>query len=304
MSDPAPARRRALISLCLLAASPLLRAGTTDPPALRVMASNYPLAYFAERLLGARGAMDFPVPPDEDPAYWRPDAKAVGKMQRADLIVLNGAEYEKWLPHVSLPRLKVVDTSTGFREAYIHIENVVTHSHGPGGLHSHGGTAYTTWLDFDQAARQAEALAEAIARKRPEWRSQILDKLVSLKQDLAGLDASLAKLSAAKPGLPLLASHPVYQYLARRYRLNLQPVHWEPEEMPPPLEWRALEAMRATHPARWMLWEAEPSPEIAAKLEAVGIASVVFGPGAKRPESGDFLTEMQRNLETLQPVFR
>jgi zinc transport system substrate-binding protein len=53
-----------------------------------------------------------------------------------------------------------------------------------------------------------------------------------------------------------------------------------------------------------MLWEAEPSPEIAAKLEAVGIASVVFGPGANRPESGDFLTEMRRNLETLQPVFR
>jgi zinc transport system substrate-binding protein len=303
MSRHSPARRRALASLCLLAAAPLVRAGATASSPLRIVASNYPLAYFAERLAGARGEVDFPAPPGVDPAFWRPDAKAVGRMQRADLIVLNGADYEKWLPHVSLPRLKTVDTSAGFREAYIRIENAVTHSHGPGGTHSHAGTAFTTWLDFDQARQQAEALAEALGRKRPEWQGLVAENLASLKADLAALDAGLKAVAAARPGLPLLASHPVYHYLARRYGLNLKSVHWEPDEMPPAGEWSALQKALAGHPAQWMLWEAEPNPDIAAKLKGLGVGSLVFDPGANRPESGDFLTVMQRNVENLKTAF-
>jgi zinc transport system substrate-binding protein len=304
MPEHSPARRRALVSLCLLAASPLVRAGSTGSPTLKVVASNYPLAYFAERLGGARVAVSFPAPAEADPAFWHPDAKAVGAMQRADLIVLNGADFEKWLPHVALPRLKTVDTAAGFRDAFIHIENAVTHSHGPGGTHSHAGTAFTTWLDFDQAAQQAQALADAMARKRPEWKSLITENLAALKADLAALDTELKATAAAKPGLPLLASHPVYQYLARRYGLNLQAVHWEPNEMPPAEEWQALEKTLAKHPAKWMLWEAEPSPDIAAKLRALGVGSVPFEPCANRPASGDFLSAMRRNAENLKAAFR
>lgn len=304
MSAHSPARRRALALLCLLAAAPLVRAAVTGSPTLKIVASNYPLAYFAERLAGARGAVDFPAPPDVDPAFWRPDARAVGRMQRADLIVLNGADYEKWLPHVSLPRLKTVDTSAGFRDAYIRIENAVTHSHGPGGMHSHAGTVFTTWLDFDQAGRQAQSLADALGRKRPEWKGLIAENLALLKADLAGLDEALKTAAAGKPGLPLLASHPVYQYLARRYGLNLRSVHWEPNEMPPAEEWRALEKTLAGHPAQWMIWEAEPDPDIAARLKTLGVGSLVFNPCANRPESGDFLTEMQRNVQNLKTAFR
>lgn len=304
MSEHSPARRRALATLCLLAASPLVRAGATGSPALKIVASNYPLAYFAERLAGARGVVDFPVPPDQDPAFWRPDSKAVGRMQRADLIVLNGADYEKWLPQVSLPRLRTVDTSAGFRDAYIHIENAVTHSHGPGGTHSHAGTAFTTWLDFDQAGKQAEALAEALARKRPEWKGLVAENLASLKADLAALDDELRKTTSAKPGLPLLASHPVYQYLARRYGLNLQAVHWEPDAMPPAGEWDALEKTLVGHPARWMIWEAEPNPDIAARLRELGVGSLVFEPCANRPDSGDFPAAMRRNVQNLAAAFR
>lgn len=304
MPEHSPARRRALVSLCLLAASPLVRAGSTSSPTLKVVASNYPLAYFAERLGGSRVAVNFPAPAAVDPAFWHPDAKAVGTMQRADLIILNGADYEKWLPHVALPRLKTVDTAAGFRDAFIHIENAVTHSHGPGGTHSHAGTAFTTWLDFQQAAQQAQALAEAMTRKRPEWKSMITESLAGLKADLAALDTELKAITATKPGLPLLASHPVYQYLARRYGLNLQAVHWEPNEMPPAEEWQALEKNLAKHPAKWMLWEAEPDAPIAARLRALGVASVPFEPCANRPESGDFLSLMKRNAENLKAAFR
>jgi zinc transport system substrate-binding protein len=302
MPEHSPARRRALAALGLLAVSPLLPAAPEAK--LRIVASNYPLAYFAERLVGSRASVSLPVPADEDPAYWRPSARAVGDMQRADLIVLNGADFEKWLPHVSLPRLKTVDTSARFKDAYIRIENAVTHSHGPGGEHTHAGTAYMTWLDFRQASLQAEALAEALVRKRPEWKSQIEGNLAGLKADLAGFDAELKRIAGARPGLPLLASHPVYPYLARAYGLNLRSVHWEPDEPPPAAEWAALKGLLSSHPAKWMIWEGEPAAESVTRLKTHGVGSLVFDPVANRPESGDFLEAMRANVERLKAAFR
>lgn len=292
-------RGLALLGLWLLCLSAALADGK-----LKIVATNYPLAYFAERLGGARASVTFPAPADVDPAFWKPDAQAVAGMQKADLILLNGADYEKWLARVSLPKLKQADTSAAFKDRYIRIENAVTHSHGPGGLHSHAGISFTTWLDFEQAGRQAQAVAEAIIRKRPEWTSVVMDNLRGLREELAALDSEVQGLAANKAKLPLLASHPVYDYLARRYGLNLVSVHWEPNEMPPAEEWTGLTKTLSGHPARWMLWEAQPAPEIVAKLKAAGVGSLVFDPCANRPAAGDFLSVMRANVANLSAAFR
>jgi len=278
-------------------------AGTsTDSPRLKIVAANYPLAYFAERIGGNRVAVSLPVPAGEDPSFWKPTAKEVAEMQKAELVLLNGADYERWLPRVSLSKFKLADTSAAFKDGFIRIENAVTHSHGPGGMHSHDGLANTTWLDFAQAQKQAEAVAQAMVRKRPELKAVFLENLQPLQADLAELDGQLK--AAAKPGRPLLGSHPVYQYLARRYALNLKSVHWEPDEMPPQPEWEGLRNSLAGHPAKAMIWEAQPSAEIAAKLKAMGVDSLVFDPCANRPESGDFLEVMKKNLEGLRMAMR
>jgi zinc transport system substrate-binding protein len=276
-------------------------AGTsTGSPRLKIVAANYPLAYFAERIGGARVAVSLPVPAGEDPSFWKPGAKEVGEMQKAELVLLNGADYEKWLPRVSLSKFKLADTSAAFKDGFIRIDNALTHSHGPGGMHSHDGLANTTWLDFEQAGKQAEAVAQAMVRKRPELQAVFLENLKPLQADLAELDRQLK--AAAQPGRPLLGSHPVYQYLARRYGLDLKAVHWEPDELPAPAEWDGLRKILAGHPAKAMIWEARPAGEIAAKLKAMGVDSQVFDPAANRPESGDFLDAMKKNLESLRAV--
>jgi zinc transport system substrate-binding protein len=196
-----------------------------------------------------------------------------------------------------------VDTSAGFRDAYVRIEQAVVHSHGTGGIHSHEGIASTTWLDFEQASKQAQAVAEALIRKRPEWKTLVAENLEALGADLAELDKKARDIVHAKPDQPLLASHPVYQYLEQRYGLHLQSMHWEPTVMPVATEWTGLTKIRMKHPARWMLWEAVPTPEIAKRLKAMGIGSLEFSPCAQRPASGDFLSEMQRNLENLRTAF-
>lgn len=291
-----------LISLGLSAGS-ATAGGVTNATPLRVVTSNYPLTYFAERIGGSRVLVNFPVPSDEDPSFWKPDSKAVSAMQRAELILLNGADYEKWLSKVSLSKFKVADTSAGFKDQFIRIENAVTHSHGPGGMHSHDGLANNIWLDFDLASKQAAAVAEAMSRKRPELHDQFMENLKALQTDLAGLDQELKTLTSTKPGLALFGSHPVYQYLAKRYGLNLKMVHWEANEIPPESEWSNLKKTLANHPARWMLWEAQPDAAIVERLKKEGVQSLVFEPAANRPESGDLLEVMKQNITNLQAAY-
>ena len=132
---------------------------------LMVYVVNYPLQYFAERIAGEHATVVFPAPTQVDPAFWMPEPSAIAAYQRADVILLNGANYAKWLSKVTLPYARSVDTSVGFQDRYIRITDAVTHMHGPTGAHTHADYAFTTWLDFALATQQAQAISEALSRK-------------------------------------------------------------------------------------------------------------------------------------------
>jgi zinc transport system substrate-binding protein len=260
---------------------------------------NYPLAYFAERIGGGLVEVVFPLDEDEDPAFWVPSDEVVAGYQGADLIVDNGAGYAKWMATATLPAGKIVDSSAAFAGELIEVDEVV-HSHGEDGEHAHGGTAFTTWLDFGQAVQQAEAVYEALAELVGEGGAEALaENWAGLRADLEGLDEAMRARAREIGDLPLVASHPVYQYWARRYGLAVESVHWEPEEVPGEGELEELEALLAEHPAAWMIWEGEAEGAAVAKLAERGLGSVVFDPCAARPEEGDFLDVMRANVEAL-----
>ena len=288
----------------MLLAALLLATGAAANDKLRIFTVNYPLAYFAERIAGDLAEVEFPAPAGVDPAFWMPDTATIGDYQRADLILLNGAGYAHWASRVSLPGFRSVDTSRAFRDRYIQVEQTSGHSHGPSGEHDHGGTAFTTWLDLAQAAQQAEAIALALRRKRPDQADAIDNRLKQLRDQLVTLDQRLRNAAAASEAHPVLASHPVYQYLARRYSLNLRSVTWEPDQMPDAAQWAQFEQILTEHPARWMIWEAEPAPEIVARLRRLRVEAIVFDPSANRPEQGDFLATMSSNAKRLMLVFQ
>ncbi len=281
----------AVLSLTTLAAE------QTD---LAVYTVNYPLKYFAQRIAGEHADVMFPAPADVDPAFWQPDVEIIAGYQQADLILLNGAGYAQWVTRVSLPRRKLVDTSATFRDRYIHVNEGVTHSHGPGGDHSHTGTAFTTWLDFSQAAEQARAIAAALTQKRPQWKDDFASNLAALEADLLELDKQIETMVTANPDQLLVASHPVYQYFQRRYGLNLVSLMWEPDEVPSEAQWIELERTLKKYPARWMIWESYPNPGIVERLRAMGVESIVFDPAGNYPAKGDFLGVMTQNVKNLQ----
>jgi zinc transport system substrate-binding protein len=287
-----------LLIVLLLAAVPAMAAEK-----LVIYTVNYPLQYFAQRIGGQHVDVHFPAPKDIDPAFWKPDAKTVAEYQQADLILLNGANYAKWVNQVTLPRQRMVDTSRSYRDQLIKVSAGATHSHGPGGDHSHSGTAFTTWLDPQQASLQAKAIRDALIAKRPDLKGEFEQNYQALHAQLMEIDNRIKQIVAKQPRQPLLASHPVYQYLARRYDLNLESVLWEPQVMPSDRQWQALRELLSEHPARRMIWEGQPDPEIVEQLKQLAVHSTVFDPCANVPAQGDYLEVMHQNVRNLEIIF-
>jgi len=267
----------------------------------QVYVVNYPLAYFADRIGGKMIDVHFPEI-NGDPAFWKPEAKYVQAFQGADLILLNGATYAKWTTKVSLPESRIVNTSASFRDRFIEVEEDAAHKHGKDGGHNHIGTAFTTWLDLEQAEQQAVAIRDALIRLLPNSKHAIENNFVDLQKNLQALDTELKEIANKYGETPLIGSHPVYQYLARGYDLKIRSVHWEPDEMPDENGWAELAAIRKEHPTKIMLWEGEPDRAIDRKLLEQGVSIVVFDPCGNRPDKGDWLSVIQASISQLGSV--
>ena len=282
--------------------APAAPAADVHPDHLVVITVNYPLAYFAERLGGDEVVVVFPAPADEDPAFWSPGPAVVAAYQEANLVLLNGAGYAKWVERATLSPANLIDTTAGAADRLLELEGTVTHSHGPEGDHEHGGWAFTTWLDPTLAAEQARAVAAALQSRLPGSEAAINQRLTALETDLAALDARLAAAAEAIGSEPLLFSHPVYQYFIHRYQLNGHEVHWEPDAEPDGKMWSELGQSLDQEAVQWMLWEDDPMESTVAGLDERGISSDVFSPCANVPPAGDWLTVMTENAEALETI--
>jgi zinc transport system substrate-binding protein len=269
-----------------------------DTPVVYVV--NYPLKYFAERI--GNDNVEVVLPDiDGDPAFWEPDPSQVADFQQADLILLNGAGYAKWVSRVSLPSARMVNTGSALDDQFIRREDVMTHTHGPGGEHTHGDIAFTTWLDPEVATEQARAIEQAFSGKWPEKTSEFAQGLADLESDLEALDRDIQTV-ADQIKVPLIMSHPVYQYLERRYDLDAVSVHFEPDIVPNDEMIGHLQDLLKEHPADWMVWESDPLPESVRVLKDLGLESIVFDPCGNQPEVGDYLDIMRRNVSELEKI--
>lgn len=273
-----------------------------------VYTTFYPTTYFTQRIAGEHVKVVCPCPTDEDPAFWTPDDETVEAYQQADLIVVNGASFEKGLANVTLPESRIVDTTKPLADELIVLEQAVTHTHGPHGTHSHEGIDGHTWLDPINARTQAGEIKDALAKHWPDQAAAFEQGYAGLAKDLEALDARLKTLTEKLGDQVLLCSHPAYNYVGRRYAWSLKTYHLDPETMPDDETFAKIKSYLAEQPASYMLWESEPTKEIADRMSTeLGIESVVFSPceglDAEQLEAGeDFLTVMNTNVQRLEAV--
>jgi len=267
------------VLLCGCGSSKTMNNGTTQKTDGKpvVLASFYPLQFFAERIAGDLADISCPLPADADPVYWKPADADIKALQEADLILLNGAGFEKWAATTVLPDDAVVRTADAITEPLMTYADAVVHTHGDGSTHAHEGADGHTWMDPMMALVQAQSVHDALAARLPDEHKTTLKKnFDALAGELRQLDAAFKEI---KPSGVLFAEHPAYQYPARRYGWQIEHVDIEH----PPAKKTGL-----------LLWEGEPSKKLP------GFSNLVFSPCESAPESGDYLSVMRDNLARLK----
>ncbi|MFI4897391.1 MAG: metal ABC transporter substrate-binding protein [Phycisphaerales bacterium JB059] len=263
-----------------------------------VMTTFHPTTWITERLAGGLVEVECPLPEGEDPIFWRPSAEVIRRYQEADLIVVNGAELEKWVATAALPRSRVVDSCDELSVELITIESS-THSHGPAGEHSHDGIDGHTWVDPLLAVEQAERITEAMSEAFPEHTEAFETNLATLRDELRLLDAQLSEIDPA--GVSLIASHPAYNYLSRRHGWEVESLDLDPEGELTDEDVMDVAAHVRPGTRGVLLWEGPPLQASAERLEQAGITSVVFSPAENPGEGeGDYLSSMQENIQRLR----
>lgn len=267
-----------------------------DRPSIVVV--NKALEHIAARLIDGEADVIFPVPQGVDPSFWRPSITDISRVQSADLILLNGAGFATWVDRVSLPRSRLVNTTSDIKDQFIVTESI-THSHGDGGEHSHEGLASYTWLDPMLAIAQAEAIAGAIAGRGIAPADDVYARLEGFRSDLEALDAEARSALAPAADVAMIATHPRYQYFARRFGVSITSLEWDAGVMPTEDEFAELARLAVDLEAKVLIWEAEPPAEAIERADAIGLRSVVFPPLAAQTPSESFVSAYQSSVAAL-----
>jgi zinc transport system substrate-binding protein len=156
------------------------------------------------------------------------------------------------------------------------------------------------------AKAQAEAVLDALCARYPAPTDEFHANFDKLAADLDKLAARAATISARLEGQTLAASHPAYNYLARRNGWQIQNFTLDPETPLEPADWENLRGGLSAMPVIVMLWEAEPLEETSKMLfDDQGLTSVVFSPAEtlapeQRAKGEDYLTIMNANFGRLE----
>ncbi len=276
----------------------------TESKEEKILTTFYPTTYFAKSISGGLIPVECPVPAAEDPIHWQPSRNSILKYQAASLIIINGANFEQWVDSVNLPLSRVIESVKLPSEELVRYETIAEHRHGPQGSHAHQGIDGHTWLDPLYAKEASHNIFESMCVRWPKYRGEFTKNHEKL---VVGLDALHVRMNAIEMP-PAFASHPAYNYLARRYGWHIQNLDLVPDKILSDEQIKIIGSYAKQKPMRLLLWESEPLAKNIEELEKrLGISSVVFSPcemiaeGSSEEES-DYLSRMNQNIDRLVSV--
>ena len=287
----------ALLLACTTPAPPAAPSPAVAPLELRT--TSFPVDWLVRRLAPSDAVVTLILPAGEDPPDWQPPGPTIEGLQRADLVFAHGAGYEGWMATSLLPDDRVVYASAG--QALIELGGAA-HQHGAGPAHSHAGVDPHVWSDPRAYVAEAQVVGEALRRARPAEAAAVQRREDALKQSVLALDLELAEAWAPRAGLPLSANHPAFNYLARRYGLDITSFGFDPAGPPTP-EALAGWVTWAEGGGRHLLWETPPSAAVMAAFPSTTV-HVVLDPLEQPAQAGryDYLAQARQNIVEINKI--
>lgn len=268
---------------------------------LSVVTSFYPLYFFAERIGGDKAVVTNIVPAGAEPHDYEPTAQDMARMEKSDLIILNGGGFEAWSDRI---------------EQNIRAENTVIVMAGEGLMtrEMSGEDSLTTdphvWLDPWLAQRMVYKIVRGFVLADPTNTAYYEENASTLAGKL-GIWGTIYQRLEDCPEKNIITSHSAFGYLAAEYGLNQVSIAGlSPDAEPSPSELARIAQFAKTNNVQYIFFESLASPKLSQTIAAeVGAKTLVLNPleGLSDDELArgeDYFSVMYNNLVNLQTALQ
>ena len=209
----------------------------SDGP-IRVVATFSILGDMVSRIGGERVAVTTLVGPDGDTHVYRPTPAAARAVSEADVLVVNGLDFEGWLDRLiettNFDGVRVVATAgiepitfeddhgDGHGGDDDHEEGKADEDHGDEhDAHDHGAFDPHAWQSLRHAVTYVDNVTLALANASPESASAFYRSRALYVAEIEALDAEIRSMLAELPdsARTIVTSHDAFQYFGRDYGL-------------------------------------------------------------------------------------
>ncbi len=189
---------------------------TTDNSKLQVVTSATFLYEFTQNIGKEMVDVTLLVPMGADPHDWEPTIRDTERLQRSDVIIVNGIGYEHWIGLLELTGIAgiLVDTSNG-----ISTLDSAKHGEEKHGEEKHGALDPHIWLNPVYAQLQVKNIANALSNSDPMNKNHYQSNAEIYNQELNLLDAKIrTELSGCKTNF--ITFHNAFSYFSEEYGLT------------------------------------------------------------------------------------
>ena len=199
---------------------------------LQVLTTLPPLYSWVASVVGDRADVVNLLPPNVGPHDYQFRPKDLRKIQKADLILLNGLELESWFARAISAnndgaRRKIIEVAAGlptnsliYELPELQVEPGGSHAHEH--EHAHAGLANPhLWLDPILASHAVSNLLTALQQADPANASVYASNAATYQLRLHKLDQELRQAISKIPRREVVTFHDAFPYFCRRYDLKL-----------------------------------------------------------------------------------
>lgn len=258
-----------------------------DSGSVRVATGVYPLQYVAEEIGGDHVEVVNVTPPGAEPHDVELGPSQVIELVEADLVLYVGSDFQHAVEE-------------GLDDAQGETLDALEVAGGPLADDPH------FWLDPTRLAEVASAVTEELAQIDPENRDAFVSARDDLLERLDALDAEFETVLGSCRSNTIVTSHEAFGHLAERYDLVQNGISGlDPESEPSPQRIAEVADYVRANDVKTIFFETLLPPDAAETIaRETGASTATLDPLESRPEEGDYISAMQRNLENLGEALR
>jgi zinc/manganese transport system substrate-binding protein len=168
---------------------------------------------------------------NQDPHGYDPSFSDIQNLYKADLLIVNGLNFENWLNHATQQanfKGEIITVSKGVN--VIHLEDDHDHNHDEESHndhgHDHGDVDPHIWQNPLNGIIMAENITQAFIAKDPDNKAFYEKNFETYSQQLRDLDNSIREKLQNNPSQPLkgIVLHDSFRYFTERYPMQFFPI--------------------------------------------------------------------------------